>query len=88
MVARFPVSFGESDLRTLVAGASNGHLYSSDNHMCDGPSTTIKGYLEDSTSVILYETGGCGTPRSIRHGGEAFVLMNIVQTFCPEIHGF
>lgn len=73
---------GASLIEKLISQAEQENITENPNMICDGPSTTVIG-LE---KVLLYSTGGCGTPKQIREGGAAFTLMTLVGKYCPETH--
>ena len=65
----------------LVAEAAQEKLRLENNYMCDGPSTTVK-----AGDLVLYSTGGCGTPKKVRVGPASQALIDIASTFCPTTH--
>lgn len=72
---------GSGDVQALIKAAEKEKLESQDNGLCDGPATGIK-----AGAVVLYSTGGCGSPRLERSGGAAFLLKSMVNTYCPITH--
>lgn len=73
-------------LPALLAKAASEELSSEDNNLCDAPATTITGHLPESpdgTQVLLFSSGGCGTPRQTRKGGAAWLLTRLIDSLCP-----
>jgi len=62
-------------------------LTSSDNYLCDGPSTSINS-RHSGKSTVLFTTGGCGSPRLDRSGASARILIDLVSSYCPVTHDF
>jgi hypothetical protein len=79
---RRPVEI-RSDLAALVSAARTADITSTENFLCDGPSTAI--YLADDEAT-LYSTGGCGSPRRERQGQAAAALIDIIVAYCPVVH--
>ncbi|WPU65721.1 hypothetical protein [Peredibacter starrii] len=87
---RIPFS-AEDSLNEMIAKAQVERLKLEDNYMCDGPSTTIKARFvaegsEESQEILLYSTGGCGSPKKVRVGPASSALIDIASTFCPTTH--
>lgn len=81
----------DGSLREMIAKASEEAFTVEPNGLCDGPSTVVKASiaLEGHTEMrelILYSTGGCGSPRKVRRGPYTAALMDIAGTFCPTTH--
>ncbi|WP_408098660.1 hypothetical protein ACJVC5_07035 [Peredibacter sp. HCB2-198] len=86
----FPFSSEES-LNELIEKAQSERIKLEDNYMCDGPSTVIKARFvvegsEEAAEVLLYSTGGCGSPKKVRVGPYSSALVDIASTFCPTTH--
>lgn len=69
------------DIKALIQAADKAKLEQKDNGLCDGPATGIT-----AGSVVLYSTGGCGSPRQERNGSAAFLLRNLIDGYCPVTH--
>lgn len=83
---QFPFSSDDS-LNELIELARHERLKLEDNYMCDGPSTVIRARFvmegAEAEEIILYSTGGCGSPKKVRQGPYSSALMDIASTFCP-----
>lgn len=78
---------GAKSLELLVTRAATDKLRNEDNLLCDGPTTEVFGYPRNtSNKVIVYSTGGCGTPKAIREGGAAYQLMRLIENYCAKTH--
>jgi len=78
---------GAKSLEVLVTRAASDKLRYEENLLCDGPTTEVFGFSRNaSTKVVLYSTGGCGTPKAIREGGAAYQLMRLVENYCARTH--
>lgn len=59
------------------------------NNLCDGPSTHISANLTgEAEPVLLFSTGGCGSPRLQREGANAQKLRTMVDSYCPKTYDF
>lgn len=79
----------EVSLAEMIHEAMDEQIVLEDNYMCDGPSTTVKATVNkdgQDHEVILYSTGGCGSPKKVRQGPVSYALMDIASTFCPTTH--
>ncbi|WP_141735148.1 hypothetical protein [Oligoflexus tunisiensis] len=80
------VTFSESIFNILEqAGAET--LSSSNNYVCDGPTTSISSH-HAGTDLVLFETGGCGSPRLERQGAASLILLDMITAYCPTVHDF
>ena len=79
---QFPYETEENTIEDMIEKARHERLVIQDNHLCDGPSTVIKA-VDD---LLLYSTGGCGSPKKIRQGPYSLALRDIASTFCPTTH--
>lgn len=87
---RIPFS-AEDSLNEMIEKAQGERFKLEDNYMCDGPATTIKARFvaegsEESQEILLYSTGGCGSPKRVRFGPYSSALVDIASTFCPTTH--
>jgi hypothetical protein len=80
------VTISESIFKVLENAAAEA-LSKTENFVCDGPSTSIKS-SHAGTDAVLFETGGCGTPRLERQGPAALILLDLITSYCPTIHDF
>lgn len=78
---QFPYE-GEDDIREMIELARAERIVLQDNHLCDGPATVIKA----ADDLLIYATGGCGSPKKIRQGPYSSALRDIASTFCPTTH--
>ncbi|MCX6125309.1 MAG: hypothetical protein NTV34_11280 [Proteobacteria bacterium] len=84
-----PISIaGTTKLAAIILKAETEGVDSTENSMCDGPTSGIYGNkIAQNGSVeqvTLFSSGGCGSPRLERSGPYAFILKNIIGTYCPE----
>jgi hypothetical protein len=72
----------------LVEEASTESLSSTPNGLCDAPATTIEAFNTGSTKepVLLYFTGGCGSPGKQREGSAAWALQGLIDSYCPKTY--
>lgn len=80
---------GTSMIQKLLKKAQQETLSESPNMICDGPSTSIYGLEKISSGerkILLYETGGCGSPKQVREGGAAFILSTLIGKYCSVTH--
>lgn len=85
---QFPYTTQDS-IQYFVEKAAEEKMKSENNYMCDGPSTMIKAtYQKDGIEqeLLLYSTGGCGSPKKHRMGPYSSALIDIASTFCPTTH--
>lgn len=85
-----PFSSDEA-LVDMIQLASQEQIEEVDNGLCDGPATYIKANIfaeehAEMTDLVLYATGGCGSPRKMRQGPYTNALIDLTATFCPTIH--
>jgi hypothetical protein len=79
-----------SQLAPLLSNAVIEAINNEDNNLCDGPRTTIKGRSPDASgdaSFLLFTSGGCGSPRQTRSGGAAWLLIQLIDSWCPTDDG-
>ena len=75
-------------LRAVAAKASAATLEQQDNGLCDAPGTSI--YInaiqpnDTISQVMLFSSGGCGSPRLQRNGGYAAALRDLVNQYCSK----
>ncbi len=57
------------------------------NGLCDGPYTSVEGYIPGTTgSFTLYRSGACGSPRIEKNGANSDTFLDIIAAFCPTTH--
>lgn len=82
---------GSMSFADVVAKAKEEILDSSDNFMCDAPSTEIVAFAtaadNSSSEVLLFSTGGCGGQRLERSGAYTYILTSLVDKYCPTTIG-
>lgn len=69
-------------IEELIEHARHEKIVFQDNNLCDGPATVIKA----GEDLLLYATGGCGSPKKTRQGPYSSALRDIASTFCPTTH--
>jgi hypothetical protein len=75
------------DLAELVRQAAEETATEKDNYLCDGPSTYVVGRTAaDEEGVVLFTTGGCGSPSKSRNGAAARILRDLVDSYCPKTY--
>lgn len=79
---QFPYETEAGTIEGMIEKARHEKLVFQDNHLCDGPSTVIKA----GDDLLLYSTGGCGSPKKMRQGPYSLALQDIASTFCPTTH--
>lgn len=79
---------GTGSLLGVVAKASLEALESRENGLCDAPTTQITASLiapnDTIEKVVLFSSGGCGTPRLERNGAYASALKEVVNSYCAK----
>lgn len=82
----------DGNLFGIIAQAAAAELKETPNGLCDGPGTGVVAKQinpNDSVSdVVLFSTGGCGSPRKERQGSAARMLRDLVDQYCPKTHDF
>ena len=76
----------QGDLNAVIVGAKQEKLEQKDNFLCDAPGTSIVAHLPAQEEVMLFTTGGCGSPRQERVGALSAKLRNIVGLYCPKTY--
>lgn len=77
----------DSSIQRVIATAAQEELLKNDNLLCDGPSTTMQSFA-GGEPIVLFATGGCGSPRLDRQGPAALMLKELVDQYCPVTHDF
>lgn len=57
-----------------------------ENPLCDAPETTVWMGGAASEASVLFQTGGCGSPRKSRNGPASDALRAIVNIYCPTTY--
>lgn len=70
------------NLDLLLEKVAQETLEEKENMMCDAPGTSIRAM--GSEDIVLYSTGGCGSPRLERVGPFSTRLKNMVNFYCPK----
>ncbi len=68
------------DLTSVVELAKAEKIEEKPNSLCDAPASSIVA----GTDLVLYSTGGCGTPAKKRQGPASSKLVQLVNVFCPN----
>jgi hypothetical protein len=79
----------ENAVLDLIGKAMEEEVEQEPNYMCDGPATYIKATVQKDgvdQDLVLYSTGGCGSPKIMRQGPNTSALIDIESTFCPTTH--
>jgi hypothetical protein len=77
-----PVTITPSIL-AVIERAKTEELKETPNGLCDGPGTGVS-----SGELVLFSTGGCGSPRLERNGGGSRMLRDLADTYCPKTYDF
>ena len=72
-------------IRRTLSNIKNENLISSPNYLCDGPTTNITASTSDE-SLVLFDSGACGSDRLERQGPKTELLTRIVNQYCPVTH--
>jgi len=75
------------NVKKVIELAKEEKVEEKDNMLCDGPSTSIVAGGEND-GVLIYSTGGCGSPRKQRTGVNSQKLRSIVDIYCPQTFDF
>lgn len=79
----------ESSIEEMIENALQEKVVQEPNYLCDGPSTFVKAQFQKDgveRDLVLYSTGGCGSPKITRQGPFSSALIDIASTFCPTTH--
>jgi len=76
------------DVATVIEKARAEQETTKPNNLCDGPSTSITANPAQGEAVVLFSTGGCGSPEHSRDGVYSSKLKNIVNVYCPQTYKF
>jgi len=75
----------DDGIKSAIERALAETLKESPNGLCDGPSTdVIARKLNPVTEVVLFDTGGCGSPGKERMGPASRMLRDLIDQFCPK----
>ncbi len=74
-----------TDIQQILKNAADEKVTETANGLCDGPVTQVNAFL-GGNAVVLYTTGGCGSPKKHRNGPHAAMLMELVGSFCPKTY--
>lgn len=75
------------DVKKVIELAKAEAVEEKENMLCDGPSTSITAGGE-ADPVLLFTTGGCGSPRKQRNGVYSNKLRSIADIYCPNTFDF
>jgi hypothetical protein len=76
-------------ISSLVDAALLEPVRNVENGLCDGPSTSTAAFSKTAPhaqSIILFETGGCGTAGKEREGPASWALKGHIDKYCPTTH--
>lgn len=73
-------------IEQVIANAAGETLGETPNGLCDGPSTQVSARRagERGEELVLFNTGGCGSPRQERDGVFTKMLRDLVDVYCPK----
>lgn len=74
-------------LQPIIDLAKTEAIEEKPNNLCDGPSTSVVA-SPDQDQVLLFTTGGCGSPRKERTGRASSKLRALIDIYCPMTHDF
>lgn len=72
-------------IQDVLAKAVGEKVTETANGLCDGPVTQVNAFV-DGKDVVLYTTGGCGSPKKHRSGPYTAILLELVGSFCPQTY--
>ncbi len=72
------------NIRLVIEKAASEEVTTKPNGLCDGPSTSITADNGQQEPVLLYVTGGCGSPARERNGVYSSKLREIIDLYCPK----
>ncbi len=75
------------DIQAVLSSAKADELTETDNFLCDAPGTFISANL-NGEEVVLFSSGGCGSPKQVRNGSASQLLADLVTSYCPKTHDF
>lgn len=76
------------DFAKIIEVAKSEKVETKPNSLCDGPSTGISANPALGESILLYSTGGCGSPRKSREGLASNKLRAIADLYCEKTYDF
>lgn len=78
----------KGNLNAIINQAKTEQITTKPNNLCDGPSTSV--VVNDGTveGLLLFSTGGCGSPERTRIGIASEKLRDLVSLFCPKTYSF
>lgn len=85
----FPYQAEAGTVLEMIEKAMGEKVIQEPNYLCDGPATYIKATFQKDgvdQDLVLYSTGGCGSPKIVRQGPFSSALIDIASTFCPTTH--
>lgn len=69
------------DLKKVIEIAKTEQLVEKVNMLCDAPTTSIV-----AGDLLLFTSGGCGSPRKERTGFASSKLVELVNLYCPKTY--
>jgi hypothetical protein len=81
-----PIRLDKGFQKVLEAAATE-ELLKNDNFLCDAPSTTVQ-IRGEPEALVLFSSGGCGSPRLERQGPAARMLRELMDQYCPITHDY
>ena len=70
----------DGDVQSVIDLAAEEETQETENFLCDGPST----FIVAGGDVVLYSTGGCGSPKQQKNGPATQILIDLASTHCPK----
>lgn len=77
----------DKSIYKVIEAAAQEELLKNDNFLCDAPSTSIQ-FLGKPEPLVLFSSGGCGSPRLDRQGPAAQMLKELVDQYCPVTNDY
>lgn len=77
----------DAAVRNVIDVARSEQLIKNDNFLCDAPSTSVQ-FTGNPESLVLFSSGGCGSPRLDRQGPASQMLKELVDQYCPVTYDY
>lgn len=77
----------KGDVKLVIEKAKAEAIEEKGNFLCDGPATSVTAFNGDE-QILLYSTGGCGSPRKQRNGVYSNKLRQITDLYCAVTYDF
>lgn len=77
----------EGAIEKVIETAAQEELQKKDNFLCDAPSTSVS-FRGTPEPLVLFSSGGCGSPRLERQGPASLMLRELIDQYCPRTNDF